>query len=82
LRERAESRRQLNMKSKVPRPKSEHRGDANQSARAEIRAFLAAFNSYPRQFAANPAITFQKHYAKSMASSRAARAHEGGSKAH
>jgi hypothetical protein len=71
------------MKSKDHRSKSETRSDANQRVRAEIRAFLAAINSYPQQFAANPRVTFEEHCAKElMGSSRAAPAHEGRSKTH
>ena len=70
------------MRSKEPRSKSEIREDPNQSARAEIRVFLAALDSYPQQFAAHPGVSFEKHYAESMASAWPAPAQEGASKAH
>lgn len=41
----------------------ENRMSGNQRVRQEIVAFLKALDSYPAQFASNPAITFEEHRA-------------------
>jgi hypothetical protein len=50
------------MKARVSRIRSIGKVQTNETARAEMQAFLAALASYPDRFAANPRISFEQHW--------------------
>ena len=60
------------MMARVSRIRSMGKVQTNETARAEMQAFLAALASYPDRFAANPRISFEQHWGSLMMPARSA----------